>query len=142
MVSKKYAQKLLDEIPSMMEESLILYTISKSKIDCKFIQTLKDISGFTDDDMARWLNISVRTYRDYKKPGSVIKENVKEGFVLLFSLVKHGIAVFGSAEQFYQWLNTENFYFDNTKPAEKLNTYTGMHFVDDALTHIEYGDNC
>jgi uncharacterized protein (DUF2384 family) len=53
----------------------------------------------------------------------------------------HGIEVFGTKEKFEQWLNTENFFFDKKSPVSFLNTVTGIRFVNDRLTAIEYGDN-
>ena len=71
----------------------------------------------------------------------MFKDNVKEQVLLLLSLVKHGLSVFGSARALDQWLNQPNFYFDNRSPNAYLNTVTGIKFVDDRLTAMEYGDN-
>jgi uncharacterized protein (DUF2384 family) len=83
----------------------------------------------------------VRTFRDYRKPDSKFKANVKEHVLLLLSMIKHGNEVFGSRDGFDCWLDTTNFFFDNKKPKNFLNTVTGIRFVDDRLTAIEYGDN-
>lgn len=66
---------------------------------------------------------------------------MKENILLILSLVIHGIEVFGTKEKFEQWLDTKNFYFDNKSPVSFLNTVTGIRFVNDRLTAIEYGDN-
>ena len=87
------------------------------------------------------LNISVRTLRNYKKPENKFKKNVKEQLLLLLSLYKHGNEVFGSSEEFNNWLNSENFYFDGVAPVTLLNTVTGIRFTEDRLTAMEYGDN-
>jgi uncharacterized protein (DUF2384 family) len=55
--------------------------------------------------------------------------------------MKHGIHVFGTAAAFEEWLNKGNFYFDNKLPVSFLNTITGIKFIDDRLTAMEYGDN-
>lgn len=70
-----------------------------------------------------------------------IKENVKERTLLLKSLIKHGIQVFGSHKEFDKWLITSNFYLDNKNPESYLNTVTGIGFINDRLTAMEYGDN-
>lgn len=61
--------------------------------------------------------------------------------LLLLALIKYGTAVFGTVKEFDQWLNRSNFYFDNKSPNAYLNTITGIRFVDDRLTAMEYGDN-
>ena len=66
---------------------------------------------------------------------------MKEHILLLLSLIKQGIQVFGTTQEFEQWLNTKNFYFDSKNPIVYLNTVTGIRFVGDRLTAMEYGDN-
>ncbi|GAB3953352.1 hypothetical protein GCM10028805_36900 [Spirosoma harenae] len=83
----------------------------------------------------------MKTFREYKKQPTTFKDKVKEQVLLLLSLIKHGIQVFGSVKEFDQWLNRSNFYFDNKSPNDYLNTITGIKFVDDRLTATEYGDN-
>jgi uncharacterized protein (DUF2384 family) len=81
-----------------------------------------------------------------------VKVNVKEQVLLLLSLIKHGVEIFGSMKEFESWLNQENFYFDNKSPVSFLNTITGspvsflntitgIKFIDDRLTAMQYGDN-
>jgi len=38
------------------------------------------------------------------------------------------------------WLKTENFYFDQEKPMIFIDTASGIKFIDDRLTGLEYGD--
>lgn len=119
----------------------MVYLIHFKDINWKHLQLLKEVSTFSDEDLANWLNISVRSFRDYKKPGSEMKDNIKERVVILLSLVKHGIVSFGSAELFYQWLTTENIYFDGGKPSKYLHTITGIHFIENQLTNMDFGNN-
>ena len=57
------------------------------------------------------------------------------------SLVEHGIEIFGTKENFQCWLEKENFFFGKKAPAEFMTTDSGIKFIDDRLTGIEYGDN-
>jgi uncharacterized protein (DUF2384 family) len=57
------------------------------------------------------------------------------------ALIKHGIEVFGTEENFEHWLQKDNFFFDNKSPLVFINTNEGLKFIDDRLTGIEYGDN-
>ena len=59
---------------------------------------------------------------------------------LLF-LIRHGRSVFGHEEAFYQWLQTRNFHFNNEAPSSYLDSLSGIQFVDERLTAMEYGDN-
>ena len=135
------AGRILQSLPPRMKDSEILNFIYTKKIDWKYVNAIKDISDFKDDTISDWLNINVKTFRSYKSSTNQFKDNIKEQILLILTLIKHGMNVFGSSKKFEEWLNTENFYFDKKKPLSFLKTVTGLRFVDDQLTAIEYGDN-
>lgn len=132
---------ILKAVPSTINDVEVLAYLHKKEVNWQYIVVIKKLTDYNDDTLSDWLNLSVRTFRSYRKPKSVFKDNVKEHVLLLLSLMKHGINVFGSATAFETWLNTSNFFFDNQKPESFLNTITGIRFVDDRLTALEYGDN-
>ncbi|MFD2937321.1 antitoxin Xre/MbcA/ParS toxin-binding domain-containing protein [Spirosoma flavum] len=132
---------ILRDVPGHINDSEILSFLYTKDINWQYVNAIKTLTDFNDDIISDWLNISVKTFREYKKPQNTFKENVKEQVLLLLSLIKHGIGVFGSVKEFDQWLNRKNFYFDNKSPNSYLNTVTGVKFVDDRLTAMEYGDN-
>lgn len=138
---KNFANTILESVPRHINDSEILHLLYATDINWKHVDAIKTYTQFNDDVISAWLNISVKTFREYKKPKSVFKENVKEQVLLLLSLIKHGVEIFGTVKEFDSWLNHENFYFDNKYPASFLNTITGIRFVDDRLTAMEYGDN-
>ena len=132
---------LLRDVPGHINDSEILSFLYSREVNWQHVNAIKTLTEFNDTIISDWLNVSVKTFREYKKPPTTFKENVKEQVLLLLALIKHGIAVFGSVKEFDQWLNRYNFYFDNKSPNAYLNTVTGIRFVDDRLTAMEYGDN-
>ncbi|QHV99343.1 antitoxin Xre/MbcA/ParS toxin-binding domain-containing protein [Spirosoma endbachense] len=132
---------LLIDVPGHINDSEILSFLYTREVNWQHVNAIKTLTDFNDTIISDWLNVSVKTFREYKKPPTTFKENVKEQVLLLLALIKHGIAVFGSVKEFDQWLNRSNFYFDNKSPNAYLNTVTGLRFVDDRLTAMEYGDN-
>ena len=132
---------ILNKVPSQTNDTDILSYLQSNEVNWKHINAIKDLTNVNDDVISDWLNISVRTFREYRKRESVFKENVKEHVVLLITILKHGIKVFGSSEAFDSWLIVSNFYFGNRTPQSFLNTITGIKFVDDRLTAMEHGDN-
>lgn len=143
MVKQKtnYESAILKIVPNSINDSEILHLLNTTDINWKYVDTIKTFTDFNDDILSDWLNISVKTFREYKKPESIFKENIKEHVLLLLSLMKHGSEIFGSMKEFESWLDRENFYFDNKCPASFVNTITGIKFIDDRLTAMEYGDN-
>ncbi len=132
---------ILETVPRNITDSEILHLLHTADINWKYVSAIKNYTDFNDDVLSEWLNVSVKTFREYKKPNSVFKENVKEQVLLLLSLIRHGTEVFGSIKEFDYWLNQENFYFDNRSPKTFMNTITGIKFIDDRLTAMEHGDN-
>ena len=98
------------------------------------------MSTLNDDTISGWLNINSRTFRNYKKTETQLKDNTQEHVVMLISLYKHGIDVFGNAENFDLWLSTKNIFLDMKPPIDFMDTISGIQFIDDRLTSIEYGD--
>ena len=138
-MSKPYSE--MENIPDRVSESEVLYMMSTRDINWSYMKLFKEFTSLKDNIISKWLNISVRTLHNYKRSDIKFKANMKEQLLLLFSLFKHGKGVFGSIPAFYNWLNTENFYFDGAPPVSNLNTVSGIRVVDDRLTAMEYGDN-
>lgn len=132
---------IITEVPSQISDNTVLTYLQTRSIDWEYVEALKRISEFNDTILSDWLNVSVKTFRSYKQHKNKLNPNLKEQVVLLISLVKHGLSVFQNIGEFKNWLNTENFYFDNKSPITFLNTVSGIRFVNDRLTAIEYGDN-
>jgi uncharacterized protein (DUF2384 family) len=137
----KLDSELIDDVPTQINESEILYLLHKKDINWNYVNAFKHLTDFNDDMISGWLNLSVKTFREYRKPNAVFKDNVKEHILLLIALFKHGIRVFGDSSAFEKWLTTGNFYFDHKTPESYLNTVTGIRFTDDRLTALEFGDN-
>lgn len=135
-------KKIIEEIPSVGDFSKVYFYTVKSKLDFEYIIILDKIIGLNDSVLAKWLNITPRTFRNYKNNSELIlKDNIKEHIILILSLYKHGIEVFDNAENFELWLSKKNYLLDNRAPVDFLETISGIKFIDNRLTAIEYGEN-
>ena len=132
---------IFDKIPSQINDADVLNYLQKENINSDYIKVFKTYTDFTDNLISDWLNISVKTFRSYKTGKQEININIKEHLLMLMALSKHGENVFGNMEKFENWLLQKNYYFDNKAPVEFLDTITGIRFVDNRLTAMEYGDN-
>ncbi len=134
-------ENVLSSVPDRISDSEILNILHTKEINWEYINTIKGLTNLTDKTISIWLNISVRSFKSYRHPNIRFKENIKEHIIVLLSLIKHGINVFGSKESFDKWLISDNFLLDSKAPATFLNSVTGVRFIDDRVTAIEYGDN-
>jgi uncharacterized protein (DUF2384 family) len=144
------AEKTLKEIPSKVEpnETLRLvhrfdsFSVAKRATEMmKYFSLLKLLSKAEDKEISQWLDLSEKTYRTHKTTGKVTRPLLQEHIVTLLSLFKHGRKIFGSPERFKDWLNKENFHFNKKAPITFIDTISGIKFIDDRLTGLEYGDN-
>ncbi|MFI8380223.1 MULTISPECIES: MbcA/ParS/Xre antitoxin family protein [unclassified Leeuwenhoekiella] len=131
----------IDQDINEVNEAAVMYYLDNTEVNLATLDALRERSFFNEATLADWLNINVKTLRNYKNNNSVIKEHVQEKIVLLMALFNHGKMVFGSFEKFSEWLKSPNFFFDKKAPAVFLNTYSGTKFIDNRLTGMQYGDN-
>lgn len=131
----------IKEIPAVVSEPDVLYAVRQNKITSNHIDRLKRLSGLKDELLSSSLNLNIKTFRNYKLKPIPIKPYLQEHVFTLLALFKHGIAFFGTSEKFGEWLQKENYFFDNDLPINFLNTISGIRYTDDRLTAMEYGDN-
>jgi uncharacterized protein (DUF2384 family) len=133
---------IMEQIPSGIDTEKTLQLISNATKPRSYFSLLKAFTGEDDEKLSGWLDMSVKTFRDYRDNASKqIKESVKEHLIVIISLMKHGSEVFGDYAKFREWLEKENFYFDKRRPIEYMSSISGMKFIDDRITALEYGDN-
>lgn len=133
--------RLIREVPVHISDAEVLDYMHRRLVDWRYFDAIRSLTDVPDQTISDWLNLSVKTLREYRKPGSSLKENVKEHVLLLIALIKHGIDVMGSKQAFDAWLTTANFFFDGRMPGALLNTVSGIRFVNDRLIAMEHGDN-
>jgi len=135
-------ERIIAGIPSVSDFSGIYFYTINNKSNHELVMLLDSIIGLNDSVLSDWLNITPRTYRNYKQNTDVVlKGNVKEHIVLLLSLYKHGVEVFGNTADFEHWLTEKNRLLDNEAPYSFLTTVSGIKFIDNRLTALEYGEN-
>lgn len=140
-VKQKEYKQIIEGIPEVRDFTNVYFYVNRYNIDQKYIQYLDELSTLKDEIISSWLNITTRTYRNYKTKNVSLKDNTKEHIVLLISLYKHGLKVFNTKDDFEKWLTTPNILLDNKTPADFLDTVSGLKFIDNRLTAIEYGEN-
>jgi len=137
--NKEY-MRMEPELPCVNEPSSMYLYLKKPPVN-PLIQILDELISLSDDIISKWLNITTRTFRNYKTNETEIKENTKEHIVSILSLYKHGMEVFPTKFEFEKWLTLENPFLDNKAPKDFMSTISGIQFIDTRLTAMEYGEN-
>lgn len=134
-------KKIFDSIPSELEASWVVNYLANEKFSSSHIRVLRSKTSASDKTLSWILNIAPKTFSTYTKDISNAKIDTKEHVLMLISLIKHGIEIFGTSEDFNKWLEIKNFFLDNIRPLDFLNTISGIRMIDNRLIAMEYGDN-
>lgn len=134
-------RKIFRDIPVTLEPSWVVNYLEKGKFTPDHVKLLRAKAGASDKVLSSILNIAPKTFVSYTKDVSKTKLDTKEHILILISFLKHGTEVFGTEENFGQWLHSRNVFLDNRKPIDFLNTISGIKMIDDRIAAIEFGDN-
>ncbi len=145
-MAKKYSYNdgsdMMESLPRVEEYAATYLYATQPRNDIDFINALKQLIGLNLSVLARWLNITPRTFKNYLDKGNItLKENLREHIIMVLALYKHGAEVFGNIPDFETWLSEKNILLSSKAPSDFLDTISGIRFIDSRLTAIEYGDN-
>jgi len=124
-----------------LNESDVAYALINKTVDSRCLLALKEETGISGELLSGWLHMTSKTLRSYLTRKASLPETVGEQVLLLTSLFRLGIVVFGSAKAFEVWLNSENGMLDGLKPVDLLGSVSGIRLIESRLYGIEYGDN-
>lgn len=146
-----YAQKLdkifhfkikknVDAYSDFFEDKMMIINTIRRGLPYDLFLKIKDITPFTEDDWADYLNISKKTLqRNSNVENYLFKPIHTEKIIELAEVTNFGLQVFDSIKQFYLWLNAPSFALGNLKPAELLKDSYGKKLVMNELTRIDQG---
>lgn len=101
---------------------------------------LAEVSGIKREELARFLNISLKTLMRYMKEKKRLNSLNSEQILKIFSLYQKGEEVFGDIESFNKWLRKPAYGLGERIPYELLTTISGIELILAEITAIEYGD--
>jgi len=102
------------------------------------INDLIEITGATQTDVSRWLDITEPTLRKHIQNTRELNLGLSEHIIQLFELFDKGLDTFGSLNEFKNWLKHYNTGIDAI-PYDILDTITGIGIVMNELIRIDYG---
>jgi putative toxin-antitoxin system antitoxin component (TIGR02293 family) len=118
---------------------LSLIEIVRQGIKYKIFGGFASKSPFSLNEWSTFLHLSERTMQRYQREKRTFDPLQSEKILEIVLLYKKGIEVFGSADKFHSWLETENLALGKTKPKMLFDNSFGINLLKDELTRIEYG---
>jgi putative toxin-antitoxin system antitoxin component (TIGR02293 family) len=106
----------------------------------KLFSNLIIVTGLPINFLAEMVfEVTPKTLSKYKNENVRIPAVISELAVKLEIMYELGLEIFGSKKDFNRWLGEKSFGLNNKKPAEFLNTSTGIELVYDELNRIAFG---
>src|SRR5436189_218328 len=117
---------IIKKLPSSVDYTEVVNYLSDWDNRTNYLDVFKDYSQLNDVQISYMLDLDVKTFRSYKSEKKPLSERLKEQTIALLSLFKHGMLVFGSSDNFQNWLKSRNFIFDGAAPEKNLQTISGI----------------
>jgi len=134
------ANTIIAPYQSLYDNPISLLTSSKNGLSAKAALDFLNLSGFSKEEFQDTFKTNVKTIQNYVSSSSKLDASLSEKLLKSFSLFDKGIAVFGAAKAFHQWLNMPAYGLGNQIPFELMDTITGISLIEEELIRIEYGD--
>lgn len=100
---------------------------------------LFDYLGYTQHDVADVMEVDPSTLSRWKKEDKTLTRLLSKNIKDMDKIIAKGIRIFGSEDQFREWLHTTNHALGNQKPAILMRNPYDLERVGDALEAMSWG---
>lgn len=115
-----------------------LLNLARKGVSKKSLVNLAKQISLTIQEVAGIMHISERTLQRYT-PATLIKTEYAEKAIELAKLYERGTEVFGTIDNFNDWMKTPNYTLNGETPLNLLDTSIGFDLIIQTLGRIEYG---
>ncbi len=115
-----------------------LINLTRSGLKKSSLKSLSEYLGISMDKMSNLLHTSHRNIQR-KEENELLDVYKSEQVIELAQVVSKGLEIFGSKENFQQWLHSNIIALGGQKPIDILDTTFGIRMVFRVLGRLEYG---
>ena len=126
-------------LEKILNDTIELIKLTRKGIKYSLFQSIVTAGSFSIKEWSGFLHITERTLQRYKKDNKKFEPIHAERILEIAQLQKRGEGVFGSIENFEQWLNSKIIALGGIKPKELLDNSFGIAVLNQELTRIEHG---
>lgn len=119
----------------LLDKILIIEAI-RAGIPYPLFELIQEVTPFSLNDWANFLEISLKSLQRYKKTSKHFKSLQSEKIIELAEVTIVGLDVFSEMDKFKLWLNTPNYSLGKFRPIELLKDSYGKELVIGELTRI------
>lgn len=123
-----------------LTSKILIIIAIRAGIPYSLFDLIQDYTPFSDQDWAKFLDISTKSLHRYKMTSSYLFKSIhSEKIIEVAEVTKIGLDVFGNMDKFKLWLNTPNFALGRLKPIDLLKDSYGKELVIIELISINHG---
>jgi len=127
------------QLHTKLNNPVELLKLSRSGIRFKLFLEIVKSSPFSLKEWSTFLHLTERTIQRYKKESKTFEPIQSERIIEIAKLQKKGKELFGSKENFEQWMSSNIVAIGGIKPIELLDSSFGIDLLMDELGRIEHG---
>lgn len=127
----QFNSKLLDTVE--------LLKLSRRGITINLFEEIVKANPYSMKEWSKFLHLTERTIQRYKKEKRKFDSLQSERIIEIAKLQLKGKEVFGSSENFNEWMNSKIISLGKIRPVELLDSSFGIDILMDELGRIEHG---
>lgn len=127
------------DFQSFKMDDLALVAQSREGLDAHLITDFREHAQFSKEVMAGLLHLTPKTIDNMKAGNKKVKATQAEILLSLIRLFFQGEQLFGSVEEFKDWLGFPQPALEMQPPNKFLFSVTGIRLVEECLERIEQG---
>lgn len=122
--------------PLINEADLI--ALARKGVKLASVESVSEHLSISMSKMSELLHTSQRTFQR-KKKNDIMNPYISEQTIEIAQIVARGVEIFGTKEEFNNWLATPLLTFGNQPPLNYLDTTFGTQFILKELGRLQHG---
>ena len=123
----------------VVNDNLTIIDLRDDGIDVQFFGALQSRTRFSKAVLARYVGVDLTTVENYRKRNKKFVGDSAEKLLKLHRLFALGEELFGSLDEFTDWLHMPSPGLEGKQPQELLHSITGISEVEKQLNRIVHG---
>ena len=123
----------------ILDDTIELIGLTRLGIEYSLFNLILTTTPYSIKDWSSFLHLTERTLLRYKKEGRSFEQPYSERILEIAQLQKRGTEVFGAADYFNQWLDSNIVALGGVKPKTLLDSSFGISILNQELIRIEHG---
>ena len=123
----------------VVKDNLQLIHLRDEGVDVQYFRSLQDHASLPKADLAHFVGVDPTTVDNYRKNNKKFTGDSAEKLLKLHRLFALGEELFGSTDEFTDWLHMPSPGLEGQKPVELLHSITGIGEIEKQLNRIIHG---